>query len=73
MDVEFFGLLYLAVLVCGTGAMQVAGIVLAIKAWLTTQTPAPSLGVRQSLLSPNDHDDEQVYSRDQGACSTSEV
>ena len=73
MNVEFFELLYLAVLVAGTGIMQVVGIVLALKAWLVTQAPAPSLGVRESLLSGNDHDDEEVYSRQNRAQSSCEV
>jgi hypothetical protein len=73
MDVEFFGLLYLALLIVGTGAMQVVGIVLALKAWLVTQAPAPSLGVRESLLSANDEDDSEVRGGQQRARSTCEV
>ena len=73
MDVEFFGIVYVTVLICGTGVMQIVGIVLAIKTWLIEEEPTPSLGVRESLLSPNDDDNEQMHGRQHSSSNTCEV
>lgn len=73
MNVDFFGLLYVAVLISGTGVMQVVGIVLAIKTWMNRRTLVPELGVRESLLLSNDSDDNQMNSGHQSTSSRCDV
>lgn len=67
MDVAFFGQVYVAVLVAGTGIMQVVGIVLALRQWLDRQAGRPDLGVRASLLAPDSHDNGEVPGGEQGS------
>ena len=73
MNVDFFGLLYVAVLISGTGVMQVVGIVLAIRTWIDRQKPAPELGFRESLLLSNDSDNDQMNSGHQSTSSRCNV
>lgn len=67
MNLDLFGAIYIAVLVGGTGLMQVVGIVIAIRQWLDRQPGRPDLGVRASLLSPDNHHNDEVHDGQQSS------